>query len=255
MRRYLMGFALAAACGGLLGLPGAASAAACRTPDALGPSRVLYINPHETPGVGSKQHLPALPLQAHEIVLTFDDGPRVDATPGILDALAKECVHATFFEIGRRAKAAPELSRRTAAEGHTIGSHSWSHPNLAQLAPPAATDEIGKGVDAVEAADGQAPPAGAPRLFRFPDGGMTPETLDYLRAHDMAVIGIDMNITDWGPKVRPPEELLASLKAQLDQHDRGILVMHEMPGTAAALPALLQEMKARHIRIVQLVAR
>jgi len=73
-------------------------------------------------------------------VLTFDDGPWPPTTPKILAALAAECVRATFFLIGKPASAHPDLVRRIAAEGHTVGHHSWSHPNLGQLKP----DEAGQ---------------------------------------------------------------------------------------------------------------
>jgi peptidoglycan/xylan/chitin deacetylase (PgdA/CDA1 family) len=69
-----------------------------------------------------------LPLGDHEVVLTFDDRPWPPTTPRVLAALASECVHATFFLIGKPASEHPDLVRRIAAEGHTIGA--------SYLAPP-----------------------------------------------------------------------------------------------------------------------
>lgn len=74
------------------------------------------------------------PARPGELALTFDDGPSADWTPRLLDVLGKNDVRATFFVLGGRAQAAPRLVRQMKAEGHLIGNHSWSHPNMA-LAP------------------------------------------------------------------------------------------------------------------------
>ncbi len=63
-----------------------------------------------------------------------------------------ECVRATFFLIGKPASEHPELVRRIAAEGHTIGHHTWRHPSLKRMTPSAATEEIDRGIAAVEMA-------------------------------------------------------------------------------------------------------
>ena len=72
------------------------------------------------------------PARPGELALTFDDGPNATWTPRLLDILARHEVRATFFLLGSRAAAQPELVRRIATAGHTIGNHSWSHPNLAR---------------------------------------------------------------------------------------------------------------------------
>ena len=104
----------------------AAQAADCPRKDALGTSRVLAVDAATTPRVGLKSFPQTLPLDDHEVVLTFDDGPWPPTTPRVLAALAKECVRATFFLIGKPASEHPELVRRIAAEGHTIGHHTWT---------------------------------------------------------------------------------------------------------------------------------
>src|SRR5690349_13932851 len=87
-------------------LSGTAQAANCDA-NALGTSRTLTIGTAQRTGIG--QGYPALGLGHGEIILTFDDGPQPNTTPAILDALAKECVQATFFMIGKRAEASPEI--------------------------------------------------------------------------------------------------------------------------------------------------
>ena len=97
--------------------------------------------PPTAPRVGLKQFPQTLPLGDHEVVLTFDDGPWPATTPKVLAALAAQCVRATFFLIGKPASEHPELVRRIAAEGHTIGHHTWTPPQ--PDADPAARDHGG----------------------------------------------------------------------------------------------------------------
>ena len=78
------------------------------------------------------------PARPGELALTFDDGPNATWTPRLLDILAQHEVRATFFLLGNRAAAQPELVRRIATAGHTIGNHSWSHPNLSRTREAAA---------------------------------------------------------------------------------------------------------------------
>ena len=98
------------------------------SPDALGTSRVLAIDPREYPRVGAMDRAVALPLTDKEVVLTFDDGPVPRYTNQILDILAAQCVKATFFLVGEMARAHSSTARRIFAEGHTIGTHSEDHP-------------------------------------------------------------------------------------------------------------------------------
>src|ERR1700750_2579269 len=121
-----------------MGSIAAAQAADCPRKDALGTSRVLAVDAAATPRVGLKSFPQTLPLEDHEVVLTFDDGPWPPTTPKVLAALDRKCVQATFFLIGKPASEHPELVRKIAAAGHTVAYHSWSHPNLAEIRPDAA---------------------------------------------------------------------------------------------------------------------
>src|SRR6202158_5013063 len=106
-----------------------ASAADCPGhPDAIGTSRTLVVDPREHPRIGTMQYPETLPLEDHEVVLTFDDGPLPHNSNQILDILASECVKATFFEIGRMAHDYPEGVRKVRDAGHSIGAHSQNHP-------------------------------------------------------------------------------------------------------------------------------
>src|SRR3954449_13461647 len=88
-----------------------AQAADCPRQDALGTSRILRLDAATYPPVGLKSFPQTLPLEDHEVVLTFDDGPWPATTPRVLSALARECVRATFFLIGKPASEHPALAR------------------------------------------------------------------------------------------------------------------------------------------------
>src|SRR5438270_10121232 len=121
-------------------------AADCPRKGTLGTSRILAIDAATYPRVGLKNFPQTLPLRDHEVVLTFDDGPWPPTTPKVLGMLARECVRATFFLIGKPTSEHPELARRVAAEGHTIGYHTWLHRSLMQIKPNETTDEIDRGI-------------------------------------------------------------------------------------------------------------
>src|ERR1700759_3477901 len=96
-----------------------ARAADCANPDALGPSRVLTIDPDNFPRIGTVNYAHSLPLQDKEVVITFDDGPLPPYTTRILDILADQCVKANYFLVGRMARGYPSAAKRILAEGHT----------------------------------------------------------------------------------------------------------------------------------------
>ena len=91
----------------LLGLVAAAAEPCAGNPDALGTSRVLSISPTEFKRIGSMQYANTLPLNDHEVVITFDDGPIPPYSNAILDTLASQCVKATYFLVGEMAQAYP----------------------------------------------------------------------------------------------------------------------------------------------------
>ena len=105
----------------------------CPRKGALGTSRLMSVDAVSFPQIGSKNFPQTLPLNDHEVVLTFDDGPWPPTTPKVLAALARECVRATFFMIGKPASEHPTMVRRIAAAGHTIGHHTWTHFALSHM--------------------------------------------------------------------------------------------------------------------------
>ena len=112
--------------------PALTSFAACNNPNALGLSRVIEIDTIGGPAFGTEHFKQYDFLRDKEVVLTFDDGPWPGNTPMVLKALLDNCTKATFFEIGEHATWRPDLAKALAAAGMTIGSHTWSHKDLAK---------------------------------------------------------------------------------------------------------------------------
>ncbi|WP_108517918.1 polysaccharide deacetylase family protein [Bradyrhizobium algeriense] len=245
--------ALCSAVAALMTFVTAAEAVDCSRKDALGTSRVLAVDAATYPRVGLKSFPQTLPLEDHEVVLTFDDGPWPGTTPKVLAALAHECVRATFFLIGKPASEHPNLVRRLAAEGHTIAHHTWTHHNLKYMKPEAAIGEIDKGIAAVEMAlHGKAATTPSTPFFRFPFFDMTPATLDVLQKRGIAVFGADLWASDWMPMT--PAQQLKLLTERLQVARKGIILLHDPKGqTAAMLPAFLRYLRDNHYRVVHLV--
>jgi peptidoglycan/xylan/chitin deacetylase (PgdA/CDA1 family) len=231
----------------------AAGAADCPRPGTLGTSRVLGVDAATTPRVGLKSFPQTLPLADHEVVLTFDDGPWPPTTPRVLAALAQQCVRATFFLIGKPASEHPELVRSIAAQGHTIGHHTWTHRSLLRIAPSEATEEIDRGISADEMAlHGIATTVPSTPFFRFPGFESTPETLALLQSRGIVVFGADLWASDWKP-ITPAQEL-ALIVRRLNAAGKGIILFHDAKTrTAAMLPAFLRYLREHHFRVVHLV--
>ena len=222
-------------------------------PDALGIERVLAVSAATSPRVGRKQFPTTLPLAPKEVVLTFDDGPWHGPTAKVLDALKHECVHATFFLLGRNAAAAPALAKRELAEGHTIAYHSFSHPLLSRMSLAAADAEIDRGIAAVEhAVYGDVGAEPRTPFFRFPGFASSPALLERMQARGLVVFGADFWASDWN-RMSPAQELTLTL-ARLEAARGGIVLFHDTKSqTAAMLPAFLRALKSRGYKVVHLV--
>jgi peptidoglycan/xylan/chitin deacetylase (PgdA/CDA1 family) len=239
----------------LIACTAAAQAADCPRKDALGTSRVMTVDPAAYPRVGLQSFPQTLPLGDREVVLTFDDGPHPPTTAKILDALARECVHATFFLIGQSAAAHPTLVRRIAADGHTVGHHSWSHPQMDKISTAAAIDQIDRGISADETALQGRISSSAPTtpFFRFPYFASTPALLDVMQSRGIAVFGADFWASDWN-KMTPAQELKL-VTDRLQAARKGIILFHDTKAqTAAMMPDFLRYLRDNNYRVVHIVA-
>ena len=228
--------------------------AACNNPDALGLSRVIEIDTTGGPAFGTEHFKQYDFLRDKEVVLTFDDGPWPGNTPTVLKALQDNCTKATFFEIGEHATWRPDLAKELAAAGMTIGSHTWSHKDLAKN--PYATDiaqakqEIEMGVSAVHMAVG-GPTA---PFFRFPDLQQPRDLMPYLGTRNIAIFSTDIDTFDF--KLRRPDDVVKSAMTALAKNGKGILLMHDFQHvTAEAMPELLRQLKAGGYKIVHMVPK
>ena len=239
-----------------LALALATSAAAAKecagNADALGTSRVVAINTKGGPGFGFQHYKFYDFLKPGEVVLTFDDGPLPTHTVTILKALKKHCVRATFFPVGKLAVGYPGVLKQVADQGHTIGSHTWSHPNLAgrKMTPEKAKDQIEEAISGVKLALGT---AGSP-FFRYPYLRDTPETLKYLASRNIAVFSTDLDSFDF--KGGRPSKMIARIMRNLKKRGKGILLFHDIqPVTARAMPQLLKQLKKGGFKVVHLTAK
>jgi peptidoglycan/xylan/chitin deacetylase (PgdA/CDA1 family) len=132
------------------------------------------------------------PRRPGEIAITFDDGPNPRWTPKLLDVLEKSGVKATFFLVGAYAQRESTLVRRIVDEGHLIGNHSWSHPNLALTNKARIVDELRRTKDALEQISGQ-----PIWYFRPPFGARRPAVLQAARKLGLVPVMWNAMTNDW----------------------------------------------------------
>jgi peptidoglycan/xylan/chitin deacetylase (PgdA/CDA1 family) len=220
--------------------------------DALSTSRVVAISPNEFSNVGTMQYKQTLPLNDHEVVITFDDGPLSPYTDIILKILASQCVRANYFLIGKMAHTYPNSVRRIYNAGHTVGTHTLNHPlALKRLPLPLAEYEVDGGIAAVEAAIGD-PKAVAP-FFRIPGLARSDAVDTFLASQSLITWSADVVADDWFRRITP-QQIVQRAMQRLDAKGRGILLLHDIhPATALALPSLLKELKEHGYKVVHVV--
>jgi peptidoglycan/xylan/chitin deacetylase (PgdA/CDA1 family) len=219
---------------------------ACATPDALGVARTIEVDTTGGPWFGEPHGNPDF-LRPGEVVLTFDDGPYAPTTRSILAALAAQCTKAVFFMVGEMAVAYPDVVREVVAQGHTVGTHTWSHANLKARSFDGIKMQIETAFTAVEKA------AGVPiaPFFRYPYLNDTPSAVAYLHGRNVGQFAIDIDTLDW--LHRSSQSVVRRAMAGLEHRGRGIILLHDIhPSTAAAVPLLLTQLKAKGYRIVHL---
>lgn len=221
----------------------------CTNPGALGVSRTVEIDTTAGPAFGLEQYKAYDFLEPKEVVLTFDDGPW-PTTPDVLKALEHHCTKALFFPIGKHALYHPDILKQVAAAGHTVGSHTWSHANLKKLKPEQAKEEIEKGFSAVKMGLGGAP---AP-FFRFPFLQDPQDSVTYLGTRNVGIFSMDLDSFDF--KFRKHDQIIKTVMDKLEKKGKGIVLMHDFQkGTAQAIGDLLDQMKAKGYKVVQIKAK
>src|SRR3981081_3524465 len=238
------GTGLALSLGLLTGITAqSARAAECPShPDALGTFRTLVVDPKAHPRIGTMQYPETLPLEDHEVVLTFDDGPLPHNSNQILEILASQCVKATFFTVGSMAQNSPEGVRKLREAGHTIATHTQTHPiGFDKFSPERARQEIDEGIASVTAALGEA--GGLAPFFRPPGLRRSPAVEDYLASLGIQIWSADFPADDW--RHIPASRVYDLAMKRLEAKGKGILLLHDIQArTVAALPRILHEMKS-----------
>ena len=131
------------------------------------------------------------------IALTYDDGPNPERTPGLLELLARFDAKATFFLIGKWAEREPELIRRTVAEGHAIGNHTFTHPSMPAHGAARIREELRTCREAVEASGERFSTVDDAMLMRPPYGRRRPGTLRTMRAEGYVPVTWSITGYDW----------------------------------------------------------
>ncbi len=188
-----------------------------------------------------------------KIALTFDDGPDPQWTPKILDILKEKGVHATFFIIGENGAAYPRLVQRELAEGHDLGNHTFTHPNLGETPNGVAALELNATQRLIEALTGR-----STRLCRPPYlGDAEPTTAEEIAPMQEAerlgylIVGLKIDPDDWQKPA--PDLIVERVVAQAtdpDPEKRGqVVLLHDAGGdraaTVAALPKLIDALRAK----------
>jgi cellulose synthase/poly-beta-1,6-N-acetylglucosamine synthase-like glycosyltransferase/peptidoglycan/xylan/chitin deacetylase (PgdA/CDA1 family)/spore germination protein YaaH len=190
--------------------------------------------------------------------LTFDDGPDPVWTPLILDALRREGVRATFFIIGENGAIRPDLVRRIVAEGHELGNHTYTHPNLGETSARVTELELNATQRLIESLTGRSTVLFRPPYF----GDAEPTTPDELRPMEVSerlgylTVGLRIDPDDWArPGTGEIVRRALAGAASRDPDARGrVLLLHDGGGdrseTVAALPALIRGLRAQGLRLV-----
>lgn len=174
------------------------------------------------------------PETGNAIALTFDDGPVLGVTERILDTLRAHQVHATFFMIGEKVAATPELARRVLEEGHELGHHTYTHRKLTELSDADAMEEIEK-TDALcmEILGRRAD------WFRPPFGALRQDQARRVQDRGMRVALWSLDSEDW--RGGPGE---ASMQRIVDRRHPGAIVLcHELASTAENLSETLKRLE------------
>lgn len=178
-----------------------------------------------------------------EVALTFDDGPDDYWTPRVLDGLREAGVKATFFCVGQRVQANPDVFRRMINEGHVVGNHSWNHANLAKIPIAEVTDQLIRTNEEMNRVAGV-----RPYLMRPPYGALSEPVIRETVRLGQIIILWDVDSLDWTQI--PAEQVAINILAHAGPGS--IILMHSAGGegqsllnTVNALPYVISTLRNR----------
>lgn len=181
------------------------------------------------------------------IAITFDDGPHPEWTPILLDLFREHGAHGTFFVIGSNLERHPGLAKRIHEEGHELGNHTYSHPNLAEVDREKQREELSSTDRLILDATGS-----SPKTFRPPYLSVNDDLLATASEFGYPIIhAANLDSRDWDAEVSA-EHILTTSRAQV--REGSILIYHDGFGdrspTVAALTTLIPELIAQGYRLV-----
>lgn len=179
------------------------------------------------------------PMRENLCALTFDDGPS-RYTPHILDVLREHGIPATFFMLGKNVKLYPQHVQRIVAEGHEVGNHSFSHPNLRRMAHDRKREEI-------ELTDRLLRDLGADPLYmRPPYGSYDKDVVDIANRLGVTVVLWSVDSQDWKRRPANYAHIINAVGQVFPPGQmRGILLFHDpLKTTATDLPKIISDLKA-----------
>jgi len=193
------------------------------------------------------------------IALTFDDGPDPKWTPRILDILKQENVPATFFVMGKNGQAYPDLLRREVNEGHEIGNHTFTHPNLGEIPGRIIDLELNATQRLIESITGRSTVLFRPPYFGDAEADSPEEAESAFRARNLGyvMVGLRIDPGDWKLGANPDEIVQKTMERAQDTNPetRGqVILLHDSGGdreaTIAALPTLIHNLRAKGFKFV-----
>ncbi len=184
--------------------------------------------------------------EGNRMALTFDDGPSPGVTDRILDELKQRGLHATFFMIGQKVAAAPDLARRVLAEGHDVANHTYSHPDLTSLPEAKAAEEIQKMQDVMAELLHH-----KPVWFRPPFGSFRRTQMPLVHERGLRTVIWSVDSGDWAlpGEAKILETILQNTKPG------SIIVCHDLHGqTADVIGRVLDGLVERGLSPVTMTA-
>ena len=218
--------------------PTNATSPGSQTPSATAHPSQIAVKPFNYPVFYGNTHLP-------EIALTFDDGPNPVYTPQVLSILRAYQIKATFFDVGYLVKDFPDIVRQEFLQGHSIGNHSWSHPQLTRLSTQGILSQLVNTSNAIQSVTGT-----RPTIFRPPYGSFNRIVFAQAFQQNLSTILWNDEARDWAtPGVNVIVRRILNLV-----RDGGIILLHDGGGfrtqTIAALPIIITTLKQRGFTFV-----
>lgn len=171
------------------------------------------------------------PTDEKRLYLTFDAGFENGNMPAILEALKKHSVKATFFLVGNFFETQPELVKQMVAEGHTVGNHTYSHPDMSAIAGKESfSAELSRNEQLYKEITG----SDMPKLYRPPQGKYCQSNLEMAKEMGYKTVFWSLAYVDWYQNNQPSqEEAFAKLLPRA--HNGAIVLLHSTSSTNAAI--------------------